>query len=106
MVEEHDKRFYVNFWRYGKELMVVACDAEILGKSFQEGDIKITIRREFYGGMLVNSREVLNYLMSADIGNLIGVNIVNLALKAGLIHRDAIMTIGGQPHAQFIKMKL
>jgi len=99
-------KFYVNCWKYGKDVLVVACDAEILGMSFQSGSLKITVSREFYGGMLLDSEGALEYLKSASIGNIIGVNIVKLALDAGLIHKDAVVFIGGQPHAQFIRMNV
>lgn len=104
--ESSEQKFYINFWRYGKDLMVVACDSEILGAKLESGDLKIIVSKEFYGGMLVDSREALNYLKSASIINIIGVRIVKLALEAGLIHKDAIITIGGQPHAQFIRVNL
>lgn len=106
MSENLRGKFYVNCWRYGKDFVVVACDAEILGMSFQNGDLKITVSREFYGGMLLDSDGALEYLKSASIGNIIGCNIVKLALEAGLIHKDAIIFIGGQPHAQFIRINI
>ncbi|MEM2137325.1 MAG: DUF424 family protein [Candidatus Methanomethylicia archaeon] len=102
---EVDKKFYINCWRYGKDFIVVACDAEILGMSFHEGDLRIVVSREFYGGKLADEYEVLEFLKSASIGNIIGVRVVDIALRAGLIHRDAILYIGGQPHAQFIRVK-
>ncbi|MCS7373865.1 MAG: DUF424 family protein [archaeon GB-1867-097] len=96
--------FYLNVWSRGRDLMVAVCDADILGKTFVEGDLRLEVNETFYKGKLVRLNEALNFLRSASIANIVGVNIVREAIQAGIIHRDAVIWIGGQPHAQLVKI--
>ncbi|RLE51170.1 MAG: DUF424 domain-containing protein [Candidatus Methanomethylicota archaeon] len=94
----------MNSWIRGKDLLVAVCDADILGKTFREGRLKIEVKESFYGGKLVSLEEALAALKEASIGNIVGKEIVKSAIEEGIIHKDAVIWIGGQPHAQFIKM--
>jgi len=101
---EDVKRFYINVWIRGKDVMVAVCDAELLGKTLREGALKLEVKESFYGGRLVSLEEALDILRGASIGNLVGRNIVANAIREGLIHEDAVLWIGDQPHAQFINI--
>ena len=99
-----EKLFYMNIWSRGKDILVAVCDADILGRTFREGRIKIEIKESFYGGRLVTLEEAIVALKSASIGNIVGKEIVASAIREGIIHEDAVIWIEGQPHAQFVKI--
>lgn len=94
---------YVKVFRYGKDVLVAACDADLLGKTLKEGDLEVHIDEKFFKGSLVTVDKALSILETATIANLFGDKIVNGAKMRGLIHTDAIIRISGVPHAQFIE---
>ena len=98
------KQFYMNIWARGKDVLVAVCDADIIGRTFREGRLKIEIKESFYGGKLVTLEEAICALKAASIGNIVGKNIVAIAIREGIIHEDAVIWIEGQPHAQFVKI--
>ncbi len=94
----------MNTWTHGKEFVVAVCDADILGKTFREGRLKIEVKESFYGGRLVTLEEAIEALKTASIGNIVGREIVECAIREGIIHEEAVIWIAGQPHAQFVRM--
>ena len=95
---------YVKVTNTGRQRLVAACDADLLGKTLKFGKINFQVRREFYKGSLVNVSEAIAIIKSAPNINLIGNIIVDKALKEGLVHPQAILDISGVPHTQIIKM--
>ena len=95
---------YVKVTRSGRNHLVAACDADLLGKTLKFGKITFEVRRDFYGGSLVNVREAMEIIRGAPNINLIGSIIVDEALNEGLVHRQAILDISGVPHTQIIRM--
>ena len=98
--------FWCNIFHDKKDLVVVVCDEELLGKKlkFKEKGITIEVSEKFYGGKLVDESVVLKLLQKATIANLMGKKIVELASKNGFIAEENIILIDGVPHAQFIKL--
>jgi len=94
----------VKVTRSGGQHLVAACDANLLGKTLKFGKVNFEVRRDFYGGSLVNVREAMEMIRSAPNINLIGSLIVDEAIKEGLVHQHAIIDISGVPHTQIIKM--
>jgi len=95
---------YVNVMQHGRQLLVAACDAEILGKKLKEGKIIFEVRERFYKGSRMRVEEAITLIRDATIVNIIGSNIVTNAIKAGLVHPEAILLISGVPHAQIVKL--
>ena len=62
------------------------------------------VREEFYKGIKVTSEEAIELCKHSTIVNMIGKRIVNQAIKAGLVHPQAILEINGVPHAQIVKV--
>jgi hypothetical protein len=99
-----DAKVYVKVINTGRQRLVAACDADLLGKTLKFGKITFTVRKDFYGGTLVNVSEAIAIIKSAPNSNLIGNIIVDKALQEGLVHPQAILDISGVPHTQIIKM--
>ncbi|MEM5766031.1 MAG: DUF424 family protein [Candidatus Aenigmatarchaeota archaeon] len=98
--------FWCNVFTDKKDIVVVMCDEELLGKKLKMKDKKISVNvsEKFYGGNLVDENVALKLLSKATIGNLIGKNIVELASNNGFIVKENVILIDGVPHAQFIKI--
>lgn len=73
--------------RYG--VIIAACDKELLGKTLKFGEIEINVSERFYGGKLVNEEELMVLLEEADVLNLIGNKVIEVAERLGLIHPEA-----------------
>jgi hypothetical protein len=92
------------FHKSGSEIILAACDADIHGKRFEEGDIVIDLGSAFFDGNQVSDEEFLGMLAQATSGNIVGRTAVDIAVKAECIHPDAVLDICGVPHAMFFCM--
>jgi hypothetical protein len=95
---------YVNVRRHGKQIVLAACDCEICGKTFRDGKIVFEVREDFYKGVKVTIEEALELCKQSTIVNMVGKCIVKQAVKAGLVHPEAVLRIDGVPHAQVVKI--
>ena len=85
----------------GTETLVAAADADLLGRTFREGELRIHVS-SFYDGEPMDEDGFVRQLRVATIGNFVGRETVDAAVRAGFVHRDAILWIDGVPHAQFV----
>jgi hypothetical protein len=90
-------------YRQGKETLVAAADEDLLGKTFREGKLKIEIGA-FYQGDLVTDEMFVSHLQLMTIGNFVGKETIDVAIRAGFVSEDGILWIDGVPHAQFVLM--
>jgi hypothetical protein len=95
---------YVKTTKIGVEVLVAACDAEIVGRVFEEDDLSLTIEEDFYCGECMPVRDCSNRLIEATILNLVGENVVAKAIELGLVHADNVLRIGGTVHAQMVRL--
>lgn len=85
-------------------LLVAACDSEILGETFENGDITLTVNEEFYGGDEVDPDDVVDSLANASVANLVGTEVVELAIEEGYVDEGNVLELEGTLHAQFLRM--
>jgi uncharacterized protein len=90
-------------YRQGKETLVAAADADLIGKTFREGKFKIQVGA-FYEGDVVTDEALLDHLKSATIGNFVGKETIEVAKRGGYASDDGILWIDGVPHAQYVMM--
>ena len=93
---------FLKVHRSGGQVLVAACDKEVLGLSFSSGKVCIEVSRSFYCGKLVDIKELRAALNEASIGNLTGNNVVSAAVAGGFIDKKNVLDIGGIKHAQFV----
>lgn len=86
--------------RARKETIVAACDAEILGGKFQDGEKRIEVYRSFYGDIMIEEAELGTYLQGATIINLVGERAVGAAIQLGYVDPERVLKIGATVHAQ------
>lgn len=86
--------------RNPKGKVVAACDPDLLGQTFTDGDISLTVDASFYDGEEVTLDAILEKLTSAKTGNFVGPTLIEALLAEGLIRDDQIKHIDGTPHSQ------
>ncbi|MEN6378799.1 MAG: DUF424 family protein [Methanofastidiosum sp.] len=98
--------FYYAVYPHGHELMVAVCDEDTLDKTFfsNEKGIKLDVKKSFYGKNKGQKEEIVHLMKDATILNLVGKEIIDIALGEGLISRECVLVIGGTVHAQRTKM--
>jgi len=94
----------MRMYRTRGEVVLAACDRDILGMYFEEGDLHIHVRKEFYFESFVSDQTFLNSIKMATIVNLVGKHVVDLAIEHGFIDEDNVIWISGIPHAQMVMM--
>jgi len=95
---------YVRIFRDKRYVMVAACDRNVLGRTLREGRVKLEVADRFYGGDLCSVEETMQALEVADVGNLVGGEVIKAAVQRGLVDPAAIMKIGGVPHVQIVRI--
>lgn len=95
---------YAKIRKWGQNVLLATCDAELLGKILREGKIVFEIHEQFYKGPRMTVEEVIELMDQSTIVNMVGHKVVRKAIEKGLVHPDAVLEISGVPHAQIVKM--
>ena len=85
--------------------LVAVCDGDVLGETFEAGDVRLEVTEEFYGGDAAEEADeetVVASLRSATTANLVGEECVGVAVDAGIIDPDRVLDVGGTLHAQLV----
>ena len=85
-------------------LLVSVCDADILGETFENDTLSLTVEPEFYDGEAATAEEVAASLAEASVANLVGVEAVGAAIEAGFIDEANVLELGDTLHAQYLRM--
>jgi len=88
--------------RRGDEILLAACDEEVLGRNLTEGEFCLSVDRRFYEDKFVNIDELAKLLDNATMANLTGNKVVNRAIELGFISEDCIAEISEIKHAQIV----
>lgn len=86
------------------EIVLAACDEDLLGKTFEDGELQIEVSESFYGGEMIKEEQFIESIKQATIVNLVGENVIKMASEMGMIDENCIITIDGVPHAQIARM--
>ena len=88
----------------GRERLVAACDSDIVGKTFRSDGLVLQVSESFYHGDDMDEEALVNWLKLATVANLSGKRTVDIAIENGFVDRACVITIGGVPHAQMMRM--
>jgi hypothetical protein len=94
----------IKIYKKGNDILIGACDENLLGKKFEEGKFQIDVSKDFYGGEKINPEGLKEYLQNATIANLVGKLTIKCAIDIGLIDPSCVIKIKGVPHAQMVRM--
>ena len=96
--------FSYRVYSQGSDRLLAITDSSILGRTFEEGDLSIKVKREFYKGKTCDDSEALELIRSATIVNAVGRDIIGLMKKEDIIDENAVLVVNGVPHAQFVRI--
>jgi hypothetical protein len=92
------------FHKTGFEIILAACDSDLLGKTLVERDMRMVLDSSFFGDELVSEDEFKGMLANATSANLVGEKAVGAAIESGYVLQDAVARISGTPYAMFFCM--
>ncbi|MFH1835893.1 MAG: DUF424 family protein [Methanobacteriota archaeon] len=95
---------YTKIHERGSEVLVAACDEELLGKKFSSDELELHVSERFYGGEVRKIEELTNIISQATMANLVGNRVVSKAIEEGLVSEAHTLEIGGVKHAQYVVM--
>ncbi len=92
--------------RVRAEVVVAACDCELVGQDLPVGAAGRTVRisADFYGERVVSREELLWALRRATVVNLLGRRVIEVARSEGLVADGGLGSLGGHPHAEVFAM--
>lgn len=85
-------------------LLVSVCDDGLIGESFEDGDVSITVTESFYGGESRPEEAVVEALDQAAVANIVGNRSITVAIEAGIVDEDCVLDIGEVRHAQVLNL--
>ena len=87
-------------------LLVAVCDADVLGETFENGDVSLTVEEAFYDGegaeTGVDEERVVESLAACTTANLVGTHTVELAIEHGFVEAENVLDFDGTRHAQLV----
>ena len=93
----------VRVYKQGSDVVVAACDKDLLGQTFREGELKLTVSPGFYEGEDADEEILVNRLSGCTVANLVGKKVCGIAAKHDFIAEDGVIIIGGVLHAQMVR---
>ena len=94
----------IRFYERNGEVLLAACDEELLGKTFKSGEMRLTVSKTFYHRESVTEEEFPGIMNRATAMNLVGDRTISAAVEAGLVSPEGILRIEGVGHAQVVRM--
>lgn len=95
---------FLRTFKTGTETLVAGCDVEVAGRTFQENDLCLEVKEDFYCGDCVTLDASGALLLKATILNLVGEKIVGKAVELGLVDPENVLRIGETVHAQMVRL--
>lgn len=86
-------------------LLVSVCDSDCLGETYDNGEARLEVDPDFYGGeaaVEAGADAVVESLHRAQVANLVGTESVGVAIEAGLIDEETVLEFEGTRHAQLL----
>lgn len=94
---------YVRLHRGRDDIILAACDEEVIGKTFRGNGMRITVSEDFYNGELIPEEAFVERMRSVTIMNLVGERTIALAMENGHVDGSNVLQIGETKHAQVVK---
>ena len=85
-------------------LLVSVCDPDVMGETFENGRVSLTVDEDFYDGEEVDEQAVVDRLAKCSVANLVGTETVGLAIEHGFVDEENVLDLEGTRHAQLLWM--
>ncbi len=96
--------FAVRNYQQGVQRLLAACDDDLLGQQFAEGQFRLDIKPGFYDGMRVDEETLQTMMRQCTMANLVGPRTIAAAVALELIEPANVRHVEGVPHAQMLVM--
>lgn len=85
----------------GRKIIAI-CDKELIGKRFEEGNLQLNLRSDFYNGEEKKEEEIKNLIKDVYIVNLAGEKSIKFGIDMKVVDKKNIIRIKNIPHVQAI----
>ncbi|MEF8843556.1 MAG: DUF424 family protein [Haloarculaceae archaeon] len=87
-------------------LLVTVCDADVVGETFEDGSVSLTVEADFYAESAreATSEDVADSLARAMTANLVGTRSVGIAIEHGFVEERNVLDLEGTRHAQYLRL--
>ncbi len=89
--------------KYQETQMINICDLNLIGKEINQGDFNISISKEYFYSEEITKEDAIKVLESSSIINLVGEDIVGLALSLNLAKKNSVKIIENVPFLMIFK---
>jgi hypothetical protein len=93
---------FVKIHRGENDVLLAACDEDLVGRTFREGPAKLDVSELFYKGEAVERAVLVERMKSASIMNLVGTEVVAIAIDEGYASEEDVIVIDGVKHVQVV----
>jgi len=83
-------------------VLVSVCDPDVLGETFEDGDVSLTVDPDFYEGEEATEGEVVDSLARCAVANIVGTQSVAVAVDHGFVDEETVLDVDGTRHAQLL----
>ncbi|MFC7026627.1 DUF424 domain-containing protein [Halomicroarcula sp. GCM10025324] len=83
-------------------LLVSVCDPDVMGETFEDGPVSLTVDESFYGGDEVDEQTVVDSLARCAVANIVGEEAVDVAVEHGFVDEENVLDVAGTRHAQLL----
>ncbi|MBE6518778.1 MAG: DUF424 family protein [Thermoplasmata archaeon] len=93
---------FVKLHRDEQAVILAACDEDLVGQTFRDGDRKLDVNEIFYRGEALDRNGLVQRMKSVDIMNLVGDETVTVAIEEGYASEEDVIVIAGVKHVQVV----
>ena len=84
--------------------MLNICDADLLGRTINRGNLTLKISEKYYGEKVVEKEEAESLLKESSSINMVGKEIISLSTDIGVGSQEGVKEIDGIPFLIVFKM--
>ena len=95
--DKENKTFALRKTMFQGASMLNICDMNLVGRIINKSDFEINISKEFFLDEAISENEAKKLLKSSSIMNLVGENIVNLAITLKLAKSNSVKVFDNIP---------
>ncbi len=92
--------FLLNVHDTPQGTVVAACDKQVLGETFQDGSVTLTVKPAFYDGEAADVERIHQETQRATTTNFVGEHLITALIDHGTITEDEVAYVDDVPHVQ------
>ncbi len=95
--DKEELRFALRKIRYQETSIINICDLNLVGKEIEQNDFSIDLSKEYFYQEEITAEDAKILLQSSTIMNLVGKDIVEIALNLNLAKENSVKILGNVP---------